>query len=329
MERSLATIDIISDIQPIEGADAIEVAQVRGWKVVVKKGEFKVGDKVIYFEIDSWIPHELAPFLINGKEPREYQGVKGERLRTIKLRGQVSQGLVLPISILDHIDYSVGPDVTEVLGIRKWEKEIPANLRGKVKGNFPSFIPKTDAERIQNMKDIPNDIMYVGTEKLHGSSITIYTQNGEVGVCSRNLELKEEDGNAYWIGARNSGIIEMLKSLAPFNYAVQGELVGPGINGNQYELDTYRVYVFNIFDIDTQEYLDALHVVDLCVDYGVLHVPFIEMKYGMKDNILEIVDGMPSIVKPDTLAEGVVYKSRDNGINFKVISNKWLLKNGD
>ena len=98
MERQLATIRRIAEIKPIEGADVICSYRVDGWWVVGKKDEFKVNDLVVYFEIDSWIPHEIAPFLSKGKEPREYNGIKGERLKTIKLKGSLSQGLILPLN---------------------------------------------------------------------------------------------------------------------------------------------------------------------------------------------------------------------------------------
>ena len=129
-DRKLATIRVINNLKPIPNADLIEVAVIDGWEVVIKKGEFNVGDLCVYFEIDSWIPHELAPFLSKGKEPREYKGVKGERLKTIKLKGQISQGLVLQReSVLTH-DYenpTEGTDVTEYLNILKWEREVPAH----------------------------------------------------------------------------------------------------------------------------------------------------------------------------------------------------------
>lgn len=159
IERKLASVRKVTDILPIPDADAIECAIVGGgWPVVVKKGEFQVGDLAIYFEIDSWIPHELAPFLSKGKEPREYNGVKGERLKTVRLRGQLSQGLLLHISLKLNLDFSYhvtaferglqeGDDVTELLGIQKWEAPVPACLAGQVRGNFPSFLVKTDQER--------------------------------------------------------------------------------------------------------------------------------------------------------------------------------------
>lgn len=152
MERKLATIRRIAEIKDIPGADLIQAYRVDGWWVVDSKGKYQIGTDVVYCEVDSWIPHELAPFLSKGKEPREYNGVKGERLRTVKLKGQLSQGLLLPINA---IFFQPGPvytywkneDVTEILNIQKWERPIPAQLRGLIKGNFPSYFRKTDQER--------------------------------------------------------------------------------------------------------------------------------------------------------------------------------------
>jgi RNA ligase (TIGR02306 family) len=163
--RKLATVRKIDALEPIDGADLIETAVIGGWKVVVKKGEFTVGELATYFEIDSWIPTELAPFLTSeGKEPREYNGIKGERLRTVKLRGAISQGLLLPVTVLytavetrlkefgvalETIPLIVNEDmdVSDLLNIHKYEPPMPTQLAGMAKGNFPSFIPKTDEER--------------------------------------------------------------------------------------------------------------------------------------------------------------------------------------
>ena len=202
MSRKLATVRKISDIQPIEGADAIEVATVDGWKVVIKKNEYKIGDPVIYCEIDSWIPHTVAPFLTRpGHPPKEYNGVQGERLRTVKLRGQISQGLILPCAKdIFQFHEAEGLDVSDMLNIQKWEAPIAACLSGKVRGNFPSFIPKTDQERVQNLKKefdgIYKDYIWEVTEKLDGSSMTVYMKDGEFGVCSRNLDLIEDENNS-------------------------------------------------------------------------------------------------------------------------------------
>ena len=163
-ERKLATIRKIAEVRSIENADKIQAYRVDGWFVVDSVDKYKVGDLVTYIEIDSFVPHELAPFLSKGKEPREFEGVKGERLRTIRLKGQVSQGLLLPITHEVNVAWShnffnfegfkpleEGDDVTATLGILKYEKPLPAALTGTAKGNFPSFIPKTDQERIQNL----------------------------------------------------------------------------------------------------------------------------------------------------------------------------------
>jgi RNA ligase (TIGR02306 family) len=337
MERQLATIDIISDIKPIEGADAIEVAKVRGWEVVTRKGEFNVGDKVVYLEIDSWVPHDLAPFLSKGKEPKEYKGIKGERLRTIKLRGQVSQGLILPLpEDLKENDYP--DDVSELLGVTKWERELPPALQGKVKGNFPSFIPKTEQERIQNIKDFDtlwNSNDWVSTEKLHGSSVTIYYKDGVVGVCSRNLELKEDGGDAYWSTAKRLGVVDVLIKREQ-NVALQGELIGPGINGNQYELTETTIRFFDVFSIDNQSYANpnvAFGFVcgDLELGYS-MFVPirdYIDSQNGItKEVLLKMAEGKSMLNGSER--EGLVFRSsEEGGPSFKVISNKWLLGEGE
>jgi hypothetical protein len=149
LTRKLASIRRIDKIEPIEGADKIVKATVGGWQLVTAiDNGFKEGDLVIYMEIDSWIPTELAPFLSKGKEPREFNGVKGEKLRTIRMRGQISQGLLLPLESVGYTgSLADGTDLTEMLGIQKWEAPVNAQLAGMARGNFPSFIRKTDQER--------------------------------------------------------------------------------------------------------------------------------------------------------------------------------------
>ena len=196
--RKLASIRRIDSLTPIDGADKIELATVGGWKVVCQKGLYNEGDLAVYFEIDSWIPHTIAPFLSKGQYPRVFEGVEGERLKTIKLRGQLSQGLLMPLDeACKNIESQLfeGLDVTVPLGVLKWEKAVPAQLAGVCKGNFPSLIPKTDQERAQNLvKEIvaasEAGIQFEITEKLEGSSMTVYRIKGEFGVCSRNLDLK-------------------------------------------------------------------------------------------------------------------------------------------
>jgi RNA ligase (TIGR02306 family) len=342
--RKLASIKPITYIKPIEGADSIECAIVNGgWPVVVKKGEYKVGDIAIYLEIDSWVPHELAPFLSKGQEPREYNGVRGERLRTVKLRGQVSQGLLLPIELTFWRD--IGTDLTESLGIQKWEPPIPAQLQGTMKGNFPHFIPKTDQERCQNLrKDIfetYRDETYEVTLKLDGSSTTIYIKDGEVGVCSRNIDLKETEGNSFWKATREQNIIEPILELSKEKgeeYAIQGELIGEGIQGNPEKLKGQRFYLFDIYSITEGRYmtpferyavLDQLRMLGADIE----HVPiidqhvFLTQEYETIDDLLNFAEG-PSL-NPQTRREGLVFKSWDSDFTFKAIANSYLLKHKD
>jgi RNA ligase (TIGR02306 family) len=334
--RKLATVRVIENILPIDGADAIEVATIGGWKVVVKKGEYTVGDLAVYCEIDSWIPTELAPFLSKGKEPREFEGIKGERLRTIKLRGQLSQGLLLPYATVGRIAME-DEDVTEELNIKKWEKPMNAQLAGVCRGNFPSLIPKTDQERCQNMvKEIvaANEagMKFEITEKLEGSSMTCYLIDGEFGVCSRNMDLKETEGNSFWATARKDGIEEKMRFSD--NYAIQGELVGPGIQGNIYKLSQPEFYVYDIYDIKAGEYMNPADRVDLIARMGLKHVPVLAAAAELYDTLgitdipqlLNYAEGksvMGDITGPER--EGVVFKQVDGGMTFKAISNKYLL----
>lgn len=335
--RKMATVRKIDAIGPIEGADAIEVATVGGWKVVIKKGEFQAGDLAVYCEIDSWIPFELAPFLSKGKEPREFEGVKGERLRTVKLRGQISQGLLLNLDNVIPETHSFGEDsdVSEYLNIKKWEKAIPAQLSGQVKGNFPTQIPKTDQERCQNLvKEIvaANEAgtKFEVTEKLEGSSMTVYKIDGEFGVCSRNLDLKRDENNSFWKVAIDLDL-ENKMSFSD-NFAIQGELVGPGVQGNIYKLNELRFYVFDIYDIKDGVYMNPADRRDIISRMGLLHVPLLVANGSLYDTLgitdipglLKFAEG-ESILADNVEREGVVFKEVNGGFTFKAISNKYLL----
>lgn len=339
MTRKMAYIVRIDDIQPIDGADAIECAHVGGWRVVIKKGEFSVGDLVVYCEIDSWIPTEIAPFLSKGQDPREYNGVKGERLRTVKLRGQISQGLILPISDDTKAglgsQLSEGIDLTDHLFIQKYEHPVPACLSGVSRGNFPSQVPKTDEERVQNFKSkdwvVLNKYDYECTEKLEGSSATYAMINGEFHVCSRNLDLKETDDNTFWKIAHQYDIEQKLRNLGLDNIAIQGEIVGEGVQSNHYKLKGHRLYVFTVYDIVKGEYLRSRDRQKVVNDLQLLHVPVIEPCKNISgwsvEQVLAYADGQ-SAINPDVLREGVVFKRFDGQEHWKAVSNKYLIKTG-
>lgn len=339
--RKLASVRRIDGIKPIPGADAIETAVVGGWSVVVKKGEFSAGDLAVYLEIDSWVPHNLAPFLSKNHEPKEYNGVKGERLRTVKLRGQISQGLLLSVGVIPEVTFGMpdlppleGEDVTQALNIQKWEAAIPAQLAGQVRGNFPCFIPKTDQERIQNLTDQLMDwqnteLNWEVTEKLDGSSMTVYVNNNEGGVCSRNLELVKDSTNTFWRVALELDLIERLR-VEGGNLALQGELIGEGIQGNPYKIKGQTFYLFDVYDIDNGCYLSPIKRRWLAEKLKINHVPVVETALTTPQSvtsILEYADGA-SALNPQTAREGLVFKSHLlGGHSFKAISNAWLLKN--
>lgn len=344
MERKMASVQVINGVYPIDGADKICQYGINGWKVVDQVGKYQVGDLVVFCEVDSWIPTKIAPFLTKpGHFPKVYNEVNGEKLRTIRLRKALSQGLILPFSILnvtaDGVEYEalleVGDDASEILGIQKWEPP-PEFSSGDCKGNFPAFIYKTDQERIQNcfrdMEKLFDSVKFEVTEKLEGSSITIYHKDGEVGVCSRNLELKEDEANTFWKTALAEGIVPILKDYGA-NIAIQGELVGAGIQGNIYGLNEHRIYVYDIFDIDNQKYLEPDLVRVLCVRLNLRHVPVINPWHVLTgttmDLLLDAADGY-SVLNGKVRREGLVYKADSNErISFKTISNLYLEKQKD
>ena len=335
MERKLATIRRISDIKPIEDADKIELAIVDGWQVVVKKGEYEKDHLCVYCEIDSFIPTEVASFLTKeGKEPSEYNGVKGERLRTVRLRKQLSQGLLLPLTCLPELVYGDDNDVTDLLGIQKWERPVPAQLAGQVRGNFPSLVPKTDQERIQNLsqeyESIKQDTWSV-TEKLDGSSVTFYLDaEDQFHVCSRNLDLKEDENNSYWKVAKKYNIEELMRRNSMQGLAIQGEMIGEGIQGNQYKT-TLDFYVYDLYNTRTGEYILPIQLKATCERLGLNHVPILSdvTVFDMPmEKLLTWAEGKSELNGSER--EGVVFKSNSiHNRSFKVISNKWLLKNGD
>jgi len=334
--RKLASIRKINEIRPIKDADAIECAVVSGWSVVVKKGEYKVGDLAVYCEIDSWIPIELAPFLQKGDRAHEFEGVIGNRLRTICLRGQLSQGLLLTLnSALPFTNSFVeGDDVTEALGIKKWEPVIPAQLAGEVKGAFPSLIPKTDQERCQNLVEEIKaahecNSLFEITEKLEGSSMTVYRIHGEFGVCSRNIDLEETGGSAFWATARAEDIeSKMIAVDEHWDFAIQGELIGPGIQNNIYKLSKPEFHVYDVYNVQSGKYLDPVARRELIASMGLKHVPIVacdkDLGVGSVSDLLEWAEG-PSRLYEKQEREGIVFKQVNGDMSFKAISNKYLL----
>lgn len=355
--RKLATVQTIKEVKKIENADKICVYTVKGWQVVDLIDKYHPGEKVVFCEIDSFIPTEIAPFLSKGKEPRNYEGIKGERLRTVKLRGELSQGLILPISILgSDVDFPLedGADVTDHLGIIKWEPPISAQLAGQVEGNFPSFIRKTDQERVQNcyseMAFLDNHqhggIDWIIEEKLDGSSCTVFVDfktdvaSGlyEVGVCSRNFQLKineENKDNTFIKTVTDAGYLEHIHKLGQ-SIAIQGELCGPGIQGNKYKLEHPVFFVFDVYLNRQCRYatreerwgiLQSLITLGVKVDQ-VPHLGSTKIPDSIQE-CLTMADG-DSKINPKAKREGIVFKTRDviegQVVSFKAISNEFLIR---
>jgi RNA ligase (TIGR02306 family) len=341
--RKLASIRVISDIQPIEGADAIELAIVDGWKVVVAKNVgHQIGNKVVYCEIDSFLPIEPEFEFLRKTSFKKMGEVEGFRLKTIKLRGQLSQGLLIPLD--DAIEVmkrrngevytemlEVGKDVSQLLGIQKYEPPIPAELAGKVKGLFPSFLRRTDEERVQNLKTEyeewkNSDKTFYVTEKLDGSSATFYIKDDVFGVCSRNLELLETEGNTFWKVARELDLETKMREFGG-NFSLQGELVGPGIQGNPYKLNKPTVKFFNVFDIDMGEYLPLDKFKFIVEHLGLETIPILDEDFKLPDSVDELLAYAEnkSVLNPNFDREGVVIRSTDRTVSYKAISNKFLL----
>ena len=370
--RKMVTVRTINEVLPIEGADNIELLKLDGWQCVSGKGNFSPGDFAVYFEIDAFVPTADPRFDFLSKNAITWNEQVGARIKTIKLRGELSQGLCLPLSEFPEIngtwfeDEVTGEpiDFSVLLGVEKWEPTIPAQLAGKIKGGYPSFIPKTDQERIQNLwgklkdpkskkeyggrdedgnvilldVDKPNPLAgytYEVTVKLDGSSMTVYIdKDGNFGVCSRNLDLIETDDNAFWKVARRDGLEEKLREMfvvwGPI--AIQGELIGPGIQGNHENLKELEFRAFDIFDIEEQKYIEPYLRRVLLDEYNFEHVPIIFNRVSLNEyetieDILVAAEG-PSLHA--MTREGIVFKSNENSaFSFKAISNKYLLKHGD
>ena len=329
--RQLASIQRIKALESIENADAILKATVLGWQLVVKKGDFEVGDLCVYCEIDSLMPN---------RPEFEFLKPRGMRIRTVRLRGQISQGICFPLSILPkNAPNTEGSDVTELLDITKYEPPIPASLAGVMKGGFPSFIPKTDETRVQVLEDLLDK--YKGekcfvTEKLDGSSATYYVKNREFGVCSRNLELLESADNTYWKLARELDIENKLKSLNG-NFAIQGELIGEGVQGNKYALKGQKLFFFNVFNIDSYQYLGFEDFKNTLEMLNFDSVPILEKGYLLENDVPKLVEKAlgKSVLKGDVHREGIVIRLLNEAnesigrVSFKSINPEFLLKYND
>lgn len=357
--RKLASIRKISELSPIPNADKIEVAKVDGWECVVKKGEFKVGDKIVYIEVDSILPEtSWSEFLRDRKF----------RVKTIKLRGQISQGLVLPLDVLPKGKfYMENDDVTNILGIKKYDPEAEAERKEtqsvkpsknpivkylmryrwfrrlrrnkELNKQYPSFISKTDEERIQNLtnmfnKEKENGTLFDVTEKVDGSSSTFYLKKNGIkkhfGVCSRNYEVPD-NGNVYWKIARQYDIKNVLNKIIGCNdiVIIRGEIYGEGVQGNKYHVEGHRLAVFDLYFIRNGDIIKTRtkDIASLLNSYGMQTVPIVEQEVKLKDSVHDMVEySKGKSVLWNRNREGIVVRSIDNRVSFKVINPEFLLE---
>ncbi|MBI5399484.1 RNA ligase (ATP) [Candidatus Saganbacteria bacterium] len=343
-ERKLASIQKIIKLEPIAGADLIETATVLGWQCVVKKNEFHEGDKIIYCEIDSFLP--LKPefeFLRKSSYKKLINGQEGFRLKTMKFKGVLSQGLALPISVLPADDYEEGADVAAILGIEKYDPPIPVNLQGIAKGVFPRFIPKSDELRAQSYPEALNELKgqpYYITTKADGTSATFYLGiDLKFGVCSRNLELVGDENNTYWRVARKYGLEKLLKDWQATEekcFAIQAELVGPWIQKNPLALKESEIRVFSIYNISDRRYVDFDALLKLCAGANPpLPVVDVEEKGENFNYTLEdLIEKAKGTYASGRQKEGIVIRPQterwsdalQGRLSFKVLNNNYLLK---
>lgn len=390
--RELAHVEKIVHIDPIPGADSIVVAQVLGWNVVIGKDDFKEGDLAVFFEIDSFLDASDPRYA--SFEPRftNWGEKRGMRLKTIKLRKQISQGLVMKLSDFPEItNPTEGLDVTELLKVEKWESlsESESNAGGKQRGqgagrSFPSFIPKTDQTRVQSYLPMLHrhmvDETFEESIKLDGSSMTCFLVNdynkyfdaaydltqrkikgrwnkvvnyfkkllGMIkkpeyvfGTCSRNLFLGEGDNSHFTTYVREARILDRMFTIGK-DYAIQGELIGPSIQDNHEKVSEVQFYVFDVFDIEAQQYLLPVVARDYCELIGVNYVPVLEKnrkltdfcnEKGVPTDMKDVVDSILAYAEgpgmnPQVKREGIVFKSNKTNLSFKAISNSYLLKKG-
>ena len=319
--RQLVTLETISEINPIPDADAIEVCKIKGWNVVTKKGEFKVNEEILYFEVDSFLAISDPRFaFLEPRGVRVQDGITGHVLRTIRLRGQYSQGLIKPVS-----EFPEGiPDVV------KFDPPLPAGLEGSVEGQFLyQFAPKTDAERIQNLGRVLPEILeneWIATEKIDGTSTTIVNDAGTIRICSRNWEISRPSARFDLADKLN------LAEILPVDHTLQGEYFGENIQGNPLGIKGTDFKAFNLYKktengpvaIPFNEWPDAL---------ASLQVPVLPLSLPQTiDDIVEQADGLKSQISPQRLSEGIVWQGTKgfqflgNRPGFKAISNKYLTK---
>ena len=345
MARKLASVQRIWKIEPIEGADKIELAHVLGWQCVVNKGQFQPMDIGVYFEIDSFLPirPEFEFLRASSYKNSDLMG-EGFKLKTMRFKGQLSQGLLLPVSTFSEIpqDADVGADVTNILGVRKWEIEEFATTGGNVIGTLPYDVPHTDETRVQNAPELIQEfagLEYYISTKMDGSSHSISIDENGFHVTGHNYEYKNDGSNAFYEMVNARGWKEKMEAyMAAANLktlTIQGEFCAPGIQKNRLKLTKPEWYVFTVRQ--NGERVGLNHMLSMCEALDMNHVPIEEvgmdlpLKYPTVEALLERADGdYPNGGKKEGIVirpvEPVFSAAISAPLSMKVVNNAYLLK---
>ena len=343
--RKLASVQYVHDVSPIPGADRIELAHVLGWQCVVKKGQFKKGDLGVYFEIDSFLPIREEFEFLRGScfKNSEILGT-GFRLRTQKFRGQVSQGLLLPLEVFPEIkaDASIGTDLTEILGVRKWEIEERATTGGTIIGSLPPDVPHTDETRLQAQPDLLEEFKgkpyYIST-KMDGSSHSLSIDESGFHVTGHNYEYKDDGSSSFYEFVKErdyrSAMEQYMSGQGIGTLTIQGEFCAPGIQRNRLKLKKPEWYVFTVRIDGNRVGLEKMKKVAEAI--GAPTVPIEEEgidlpgKYPTVEALLLRAEGSYPNGGPK---EGIVIRTTEpefcplisGPLSMKIVSNKYLLK---
>lgn len=323
--NNLATIQKVTNVRSHPNADALDLVQILGWQVVVRRDEYKENDLCVYVVIDTVLP-ETPDF--------EFLRNKNFRIKPIRLRGEESAGICFPLSVLpphrmdaEGHDLYAGYDVTEILGIKHYEKPVPAELAGQAFGSMPGFLHVTDEDNLRSYPVAVPEMFgrpYYITRKEDGSSGTFYLKGEEFGVCSRRIHLKDTESNGFWKMARKYNIHEALKTAFPnMDIAVQGEVVGPGIQRNQLGLREMEFHLFNIFNIGNRSYLDYNKIVEFTTNFNVPMVPLVSEGTAFGHTLEELVE----LANKQTYgtggpAEGIVIRPKESFYST-VLKKSW------
>ncbi|MDX1370837.1 MAG: RNA ligase family protein [Nitrososphaeraceae archaeon] len=333
MKRALATIAKIDKIYEHPNADHLEIALIRGWQVIVLKNNYQEGERVIFFEIDSFIPTYDEFKFLEKSCLREVEGIKGYRIKTVRLRGELSQGLITKLDFLNTIKYGdqwtdkpIGTDVTELLGV--------LNYNDLEMGDFissPSYVLKREEDRVQNLTnkwDYYKKLRYYTTEKLEGMRCSIWKiPNGEVQFGMKNKLINTSD-HPFVLKMNELGVPNVLKEMdEPLLLA--GELIGPKIQGNYYKLAKHKFFAFTLYNYKDYRRKSYKEYSEFCFVHNIPMVPLIYFNIRLPEDPLTLVAlaNGKSRINQEVMREGLIYRSIDTNDGFKVIDNEFLINN--